>query len=258
MEILRKDGIALGYEDTKTDQPSLVLLHGCGFDHASLTYQAQFFAESHRVISIDFRGHGISDAPENDYTMRSLADDVMWLCTKLSVSKPLIVGHSMGGNVALEVSARYPDFPSAIVMIDSCVLPSQAQLDYLEPHLEETFRAPDHLEAYRQLLSGMCLPTDTRSSQLLASLHLPRHVLASVMRNHTTNYDGREAAVGCHVPIAYIFSIMPFLDLDRFRSLTPQLICASTLGAGHLSPMEVPDQINAMIAQFIRMQSLSR
>jgi hypothetical protein len=100
----------------------------------------------------------------------------------------------------------------------------------------------------------MCLPTDKRSSQLIASLHVEKRVLASALPNHTINYDASVAAAACHLPIAYIFSIMPFVDLPRFQSLTPQLISARTLGSGHFSPVEIPDQINAMIAQFIRVQ----
>jgi pimeloyl-ACP methyl ester carboxylesterase len=255
MQFLRKDDIALAYEDTNTALPPLVLVHGCGLDHGSLTNQAVFFSKSHRVVSVDLRGHGESDAPHQDYTMASFADDLAWLCTELALVKPTVVGHSMGGNVALELAARYPGLLSSIVMIDSVMFPTQALLDTLLPsQFAEALAGPHYLDAYRQLVSAMCLPTDTQSSQLIAALHVPKHVLASALPNHTTNYDATGAATACHVPIAYIFSIMPFLDLARFQSLTPQLTSARTLGSGHFSPVEIPDQINAMIAQFIKVQ----
>jgi hypothetical protein len=139
-------------------------------------------------------------------------------------------------------------------MIDSVMLPPQALLDTLPSRFAEALAGPHYLDAYRQSLSAMCLPTDKQSSKLIASLHIQKHVLASTIPNHTTNYDASGAATACHVPIAYIFSIMPFLDLPRFQSLNPQLVSARTLGSGHFSPVEVPDQINAMIAQFIRVQ----
>ena len=65
MQFLRKNDIALAYEDTNTALPPLVLVHGCGLDHGSLTNQTVFFSRSHRVISVDLRGHGESDAPAN-------------------------------------------------------------------------------------------------------------------------------------------------------------------------------------------------
>jgi hypothetical protein len=142
------------------------------------------------------------------------------------------------------------DFPSSLVMIDSVMLPPQALLDSLHPFIE-ALQEPHYLAAYQQVLSALCLPTEKRSAQLIFSLQVRQHVLVSAIPNHTTNYDAAPAAIACRVPIAYISSSMPFLDLPRFQSLTPQLVIARTLGSGHFSPIEVPDQINAMIAQFI-------
>jgi pimeloyl-ACP methyl ester carboxylesterase len=254
MHSLTKGDVTLAYKDTNTALPPLVLVHGCGLDHSSLTRQTEFFSKAHRVISVDLRGHGESDAPHQDYTMAVFADDLAWLCTELALMRPIVVGHSMGGNVALELAARYPGLPSSLVMIDSVVLPPRAMLDTLLPQFAEALAGSHYLDAYRHSLSAMCLPTDKQSSQLIASLHIQQHVLASALPNHTINYDASGAATACHVPIAYIFSFMPLLDLPRFHSLTPQLVSARTLGSGHFSPVEVPDQINAMVAQFIRVQ----
>ena len=135
-------------------------------------------------------------------------------------------------------------------MIDSVMLPQQALLNTLHP-LIEAMREPHYLAAYQQVLSSLCLPTDQRSAHLISSLQVRQHVLASAIPNHTTNYDAAAAASACRMPIAYILSAMPFLDLSRFQSLTTQLVVARTLGSGHFSPIEVPDQINAMIARFI-------
>ena len=184
--------------------------------------------------------------------MAAFADDLAWLCTELALVKPSVVGHSMGGNVALELAARYPGLLSSIVMIDSVMFPPQALLDTLSSQFPELLAGPHYLDAYRQLLSSTCLPTDTQSSQLMAALHVPKHGPASAIANPTTNYDATGAATACHVPVAFIFSIMPLLDLSHFQSLTPQLVSARTLGSGHFSPIEIPDQINAMIAQFIK------
>jgi pimeloyl-ACP methyl ester carboxylesterase len=61
----------------------------------------RLFSRSHRTVSVDLRGHGRSDAPYQDYTMAAFADDLAWLCSELGVIKPIVVGHGMGGNVAL-------------------------------------------------------------------------------------------------------------------------------------------------------------
>lgn len=254
MHFIERNRVSLAYKDSGSNLPPLILIHGCGLDHSSLDPQTEFFRNSHRVISVDLRGHGKSDAPHQDYTMNVFADDIAWLCAALTLEKPVAVGHSMGGNVALELAARHPELLSSLVMIESTVFPPRAMFDAMPTNFADALAGPDYLDVYRKMLAAMCLPTERRASQAIASLYVQRHVLASALTNHTTDYDASDAAVACHLPIAYIFSIMPFLDLSRFQTLTPQLVYARTLGSGHFSPLEVPDQINAMIAQFISTQ----
>jgi pimeloyl-ACP methyl ester carboxylesterase len=110
MHFLSKNDIALAYEDTNTALPPLVLLHGCGLDHGSLTNQTAFFSRSHRVISVDLRGHGESDAPHQEYSMAAFADDLAWLCTELALVKPTVVGHSMGATSRWNWRLDIPDF----------------------------------------------------------------------------------------------------------------------------------------------------
>jgi hypothetical protein len=49
----------------------------------------------------------------------------------------------------------------------------------------------------------------------------------------------------------YVRSIGHRCDIDRFRTLKPDLVTGETVGAGHFSPLEVPDQVNAMIERFV-------
>ena len=64
------------------------------------------------------RGCGQSDAPETGYSIPELADDVAAFCTAVGIEKPVVVGHSLGGMIAVELGARYPDLPSALVLVD--------------------------------------------------------------------------------------------------------------------------------------------
>ena len=65
--------------------------------------QFDYFGRTHRVVAVDLRGHGASDKPMQEYTVAGFADDLAWLCDQLGVVKPVVVGHSMGGNVAFEL-----------------------------------------------------------------------------------------------------------------------------------------------------------
>ncbi|HET7035992.1 MAG TPA: alpha/beta hydrolase, partial [Thermomicrobiaceae bacterium] len=125
METLRRDGVTLAYEDRGQGDPTIVLVHGWACDHSYVAPQAEHFRRTHRVVAVDLRGHGESDKPEQDYTMAQFADDLVWLCGQLSVVKPVVIGHSMGGVIAFELAARHPDLPAAVVALDSPIIPPQ-------------------------------------------------------------------------------------------------------------------------------------
>jgi pimeloyl-ACP methyl ester carboxylesterase len=250
MEFLKRDGVRLAFEDSNTNLPPMILVHGLGCNHEFLSQQAEYFSRSHRVVSVDLRGHGESDAPKQDYTMTVFAEDLKWLCKQPGLVKPVLIGHSMGGNIALQFAGLCPDIPASIVLIDSVLFPAQLSLDSLQP-LAEALQGPDYLTALRQALSSLCLLTDRKTKEMIAAVRAPQHVLASAMPNHVMKYDSAAAAAGCRVPVAYIGAATPLADLSSFQNLTPQLVVTRTLGSGHFSPAEAPEQINAMLSRFL-------
>jgi pimeloyl-ACP methyl ester carboxylesterase len=256
MQFICKNGVSLAYEDIGSGPSSMVFVHGWGCDHSVLAPQAELFSRSQRVVSVDLRGHGQSDAPHQDYTIAIFADDLAWLCSALGLEKPIIVGHSMGGNIALELAARYPETPASVVLIDSIILQRQLFVDALQP-LVEAVRGPEYISACQQLFLSLCLAIDddARKAQLIASLpNAPQNVL-SALTKHLLKYDVTSAAAACRVPVAYIGAAIPMADLSYFRRLTPQLATAQTLGSGHFSPLFAPDQINAMLSTFLEIYS---
>ena len=255
----RNQGIGLAYSDSGDQHGSLpiVFVHGWGCDHTSFAPQREFFRRSHRVITVDLRGHGESDAPPQDYTVSGFAEDTAWLCGELELSPCLVVGHSMGGNVALEMAAHHPKRVHSVVLIDSVVFPPPELLEALAP-LIQALEGPSFADAYRHGIESLCLPTDEAplKRDLVSPLpRAPQHVLTSALRDQLFGHDIASAAAGCRCPVAYLGATALLADLVRFSSLTPQVIMAKTLGAGHFSYVFVPDQVNAMIERFITLFS---
>ena len=259
MERRRKQGVGLAYSDSVDQHGSLpiVFVHGWGCDHTSFTPQREFFRRSHRVITVDLRGHGESDAPPQDYTMSGFAEDMAWLCRELELSPCLVVGHSMGGNVALEMAAHHPERVHSVVLIDSVLFPPPELLEALAP-LIQALESPDFADAYRHAIEALCLPTDEALIKRDLISPLPRasqYVLTSALRDQLFGHDIASAAAGCRCPVAYLEATARLADLAQFSRLTPQVIMAKTLGAGHFSYVFVPDQVNAMIERFIALFS---
>jgi pimeloyl-ACP methyl ester carboxylesterase len=265
--LLNRDGVRLAHVEAGPDAPAsppLVFIHGWIGDHRAQLPQITHFARTRRVAAIHLRGHGDSDAPEQDYTMAGFADDIAWQCRQLGLWKPVVVGHSLGGAIALELAGRHPDLTSGIVMIDSNVLPPPSFVKSAQK-MTEIFSGPLYLAAARAsavelFLDYVDIDDPGRKERLLgpvfaAHLNTPQHVAVSTFVNNLNGYDPLPAAEACRVPIAYLSAAVPMIemgrDLERLRAICPQLVVAKTLGAGHFSPLEVPDQINAMIARFL-------
>jgi pimeloyl-ACP methyl ester carboxylesterase len=261
MENVSRDGVALAYTEQGQGNPPMVFVHGWSCDHRYFAPQVDHFSRGHRTIAVDLRGHGASDAPQQEYTMSGFADDVAWLCRELRVEKPVVVGHSMGAVIALQLAAQHPDVPSAIVMIDGgtrTMVPPPPGGDPLLP-LAEVMRHADDLSPVRDVIDTMFLPTDDPERRawitevMLAS---PRHVIASAWEQ-LRKVDGASAARACKVPVLYVNASIWRPEFELFKALCPQLMLGQTVGAGHFNMLEVPDQVNAMLSRFLTLNRLS-
>ncbi|WP_093523277.1 alpha/beta fold hydrolase [Stigmatella erecta] len=97
---------------------TLVFIHGLGSYLKFWRYQLDAFAQQgYRVVAVDLPGYGKSDKPATfPYTMEAMADAVRELVQTLGVERPILVGHSMGGQTALSYAIRYPEEPAALVL----------------------------------------------------------------------------------------------------------------------------------------------
>ena len=69
MKKLNRNEVALAYQDRGAGARAIVFIHGLGFDHTTFGPQIELFSRTHRVIAMDLRGHGPSDAPNQEYAM---------------------------------------------------------------------------------------------------------------------------------------------------------------------------------------------
>lgn len=256
MQSLQRDGVYLCFEEAGSGAPPIVLVHGWCCDHTYFAPQFDHFArQGHRTVAVDLRGHGRSDKPRQPYTMPGFADDVAWICTQLRLTKPVIIGHSMGGIVTFDLAARYPDLPAAIVMIDAAVvLPAATRANvgsFLDALRGQNYRAV--LSDY--VTNVLFLATDDRDRKtriLEAMTSAPRHVMVSAFEG-LRNYDPDIAKTHLVVPSLYIAAneTLPRSDMVRLHELVPPLHYGQTVGSGHFCQLEVPEQVDTMIDRFL-------
>lgn len=251
--VVATERIALAYEEAGTSGSPVILLHGWACNRTFLQPQFEHLSRLHRVFAVDLCGHGQSDAPLRNYTLCEFAEDIHCFHRALGLPPAVVVGHGMGGQVALELAATHPEVVAAVCLIDSVLFPSLA-LTAMFRHLLPELSGPGYLDALSEATAPLFIETDDPAlkSELLDRMkRTPQHVAVAALRGHLLDYDFAVAAAACEVPAAYLGATRPLADVERFRSLCPQLVTGQTLGAGHFSPLEVPEQVNAMIDQFL-------
>ncbi len=105
--------------DSGNDAPCIVLLHG--YLESMLIWEdfIPLLYKTCRVVTLDLPGHGISVVQGECHTMEFLADTIHYALEELGIEKCTLVGHSMGGYVALAFCKKYPEQLNALVMLHS-------------------------------------------------------------------------------------------------------------------------------------------
>lgn len=117
---VRVNGITLHYLDWgPAEAPPVVLLHGITGHARVWDHLAERLLPGRRVLALDQRGHGDSDpAPDDDYRVGAMADDVAAFAGSLRLDRFALVGHSMGGRIAIKYAADHAARLERLVIID--------------------------------------------------------------------------------------------------------------------------------------------
>ena len=199
------DGVALrtlhwgNAEDESTGRPAFVLVHGLA-SNARLWdgVAAELAAAGHRVVSVDLRGHGLSDKPDHGYDFTTTTDDLLTIIEHEGLDLPIVVGQSWGGNVVIELAWRAPDRVRGVCAVDGGMIELGTHFPSWNT-CAERLRPPD--------LVGM---RASRMEGFIRSAHpnWPEAGILGAMANFEVREDG---------------TIAPWLTLDRHMKILRSL-----------------------------------
>jgi pimeloyl-ACP methyl ester carboxylesterase len=113
------NGIRIHYYRTGDGtKPPMLLLHGYTDNSLCWTDMAHELENDYDVIMMDYRGHGLSDAPPTGYKTEDYTADAVALIEGLKLTKPIIIGHSMGGSITAQIVLTRPELVQKAVLID--------------------------------------------------------------------------------------------------------------------------------------------
>lgn len=118
MAFTTRDGVRLYWKlEGAADRPPLVLLNSIGTDMGLWDRAVPHLLPAFRLLRIDTRGHGASDAPDGDYSLALLAGDVAAILEDAGIDRAAVAGVSLGGMTAMQLALDHPARVSALALV---------------------------------------------------------------------------------------------------------------------------------------------
>lgn len=261
MPHLQANGINIYYELHGTGQP-LLFIHGLGSSTRDWELQVAQFAKTHQVITFDLRGHGQSDKPDGPYSMAMFAADAAGLLQALDVATAHIVGLSLGGGVAFQLTADFPTLVKTMTIVNSA------------PELViRTFK--ERMSVWQRFIIVRLLGM-RKMGEVLAPRLFPEETQAPLRTTFVERWaendprayrEAMRALVGwsvsdrlgaMHCPALIITADQDYTPVALKEAYAQQLPNAQLVviaNAHHATPMERPEQFNTVLMTFLNAHS---
>ena len=230
---------------------------------------AEALARTHHVLALDQRGHGDSDpAPDGDYTTAAMAGDLEAILRELSVSRPSVVGLSMGGRVAIAYAGGARGRVSRLVVVDigpEIAATGLARLGALMAHAPERFASVDEAFESARIANPRYVESLLRQRIALGLRALPdggwTWKYDRAIRESVRNGRWRDPidlwptwrAIDCPTLVVR-GAESDILSTDLAKQMIdaqPDARLVEVSGAGHTVPGDQPEAFTALVAAFL-------
>jgi pimeloyl-ACP methyl ester carboxylesterase len=245
------DGTKIAYESVGKGDTALVFIHGWSCDRSYWKPQPPAFAGDYRVVTLDLAGHGASAVRPRDWSIAAFGEDVAAVVRALPERRVILVGHSMGGPVAVEAARLSPGRVIGLVGVDTF---SDLAGSAFDPAFIETFKKDlrrDFAGTTRNFVSGNFFPKDADPAlkeRIVADMASAPPPVAIASMDALLAYDLKAGAAALKVPITTINSdLQPPMNEAAARKTVPRFRLVTIKGVGHFPQLEAPDRFNSTL-----------
>jgi pimeloyl-ACP methyl ester carboxylesterase len=244
------DNVHIEYRVYGQGDPAVLLVHGWACDANYWHAQLDALKARYTVVAVNLAGHGASGNNRNDWSIANYAQDVAAVARQVPAPHLLLVGHGMGGAVALAATPLIGPRVIGVVTVEAL---RSVGLPPRTPREIEQRLAPfqsDFVGATRQLVSGSLFPADANPLlvQKVAydmSLEPPAVAIPSLRALLSLDFGPVLAAV--HVPVYGINSDLAPTDAARIRQALPDFSLDVLSHSGTFLMMEAPARFNPLL-----------
>jgi pimeloyl-ACP methyl ester carboxylesterase len=248
--VTEPDGVHIEYRVYGKGDPAIVLIHGWATDANYWYRQIEPLKAKYTVVAVDLAGHGASTNNRTDWSMDNYGEDVATVVRALPNPRVILVGHSMGGTVALEADRRIGQRVIGIIVVDalkSVGLPPlpQAEIDKRVAPFRSDFIGSVRKYATEELFEKGADPLFVQKVAYDMSLEPPEVGIASLQA--LLSMDFKTVLPDIKVPVLAINSDLGATDVARIRKSLPAFKADIIPHTSHFLMMEVPDEFNPLL-----------
>lgn len=234
----------------------LVLIHGYTDNSRSWSLLAPHLDAGRRIVAVDLRGHGASDAPACCYGFDSLSSDIDALMQALAIERADVVGHSLGSMTALALAAFHPERVDHLVLVSSSVRPASGPGSWLWDNINALDFPLDADSAFMRewYWNPNPVPADYIDRERAESAAVPEHVWLGVLRGLSMTDLTRIAPLVTQ-PTLVLWGdqdgLFDAASQDELRAALPDAKHETFAGFGHNMFWETPERVGETIEAFL-------
>ena len=250
------EGRSIAYDHYVGAGDPIVFVHGwCCGRWAFAPQVAHFLARGHEVLTLDLPGHGDSGPLGGPTSIGTLADAVRSTMAAVGIGPAIVAGHSMGAATALHLAKDAPEAVKAVVAVDPA--PMVARFPDVEALVgaNGAFHGDDatRTSVFQAFVEGFFHPVAAASIKQLAVREMTGASRETMLGCWDAMFalDGPAVLAGVHRPVLHVAATPPLNPVDTFAAMVSDCTTGCTVGAGHFTQLEVPEQVNSMIDRFL-------
>lgn len=246
------DGVPIAYQIHSTGSPTLLLIHGWAGDQGFWSEQIEPLGQRFGVVTMDLGGHGRSGTERENWTVQSLARDIVSVVRRLDLQRVVLVAHSMGATVALLAVPELTPRVEGIVAVDA-LYDADAELNRFRwslfvAALQENFGATCNKFA-RAMVSPSAGPALVE--RIAAEMCDGSPQIGVALMHQFPGVDTKKALSAAGVPIVAINSSSSPTNVEGNRAYA-DFDAVILDDAGHFLMLERPEAFNAALTEAVK------
>jgi pimeloyl-ACP methyl ester carboxylesterase len=247
------------YSDSGGTNAPVIFLHGLGSRGTDWQPQIDALNDKYRVITLDFPGHGKSEAWHAPITVKDLAGIAKMLLDQLKIPSAHFIGLSLGGMVAFQMAVDYPECLRSMVIINSAPGPGANPMKFkMRLLLRKALLRFVGIDKLAQRIAHDLFPQSSQASlrdQFLASIkYVDKQTYKNIV-DAIGNFNLDKAIRGCHIPALILAADQDYTSITFKENYTKRMknarICVIP-NSRHASPLDSPEFCNREIVEFLK------